>query len=78
MNYFSFKKIIEFKFVPEVLYYNLKQTKTNLPKYFHLSSLTLNLKPCAIPRVKKGQQKVKILNKTIGFCPSRSDYSSIA
>ena len=30
---------------------------------------------CAMPRAKKGLQKVPILNKTIGLCPSRSYYS---
>ena len=76
MKYFYFslvkKKIVEFEFV----HYKVKQTKTNLQK----KCPPLLLKPtdmcaCAMPRAKKGQQKVPILKKTIVICLSWSYYS---
>ena len=44
-----------------------KQTKANLQKYFHPSSLNhltqYCICACAMPRDKKGQQKVHIIDK---------------
>ena len=53
--------------------YKVKQTKTNLQKYFHPSSFNQLVDAhvhCAIPRDKQGQQKAKILKKMTGLCPS--------
>ena len=36
-----------------------------------------NICACAMPRAKKGQQKVPILKKTTGLCPSRSYYYGV-
>ena len=33
-----------------------------------------NICACAVPRAKNGQQKVPILKKRTGLCPSRSHY----
>ena len=78
MKYFSFlvlKKSLNLSLFMKFV----KQTKTNLQK----KCPPLLLKPtdmcaCAMPRAKKGQQKVPILKKTTGLCLSRSYYSMYA
>ena len=56
-------------------------SKTNKDKSTDIF-LPLLLKPtdiysCAMRRAKKGQQKVPILKKTTGLCPSRSYYYGV-
>ena len=46
------------------MHYKVKQTKTNLQKYFHLASLYQLI----YARAKKGLPKVQILKKTTGLC----------
>ena len=78
MNYFwflVFTKIIKFKFVHEVCIIQLKQTKTNLQKYLHPSSIKPPIYTRREPN--SGQQKVPILKKTTVLWPSRSYYSMV-
>ena len=58
------------------LFYELKQTKTNIKKYF--DPISLNHHICAhmqCQEPKKGQQKVQILKKTAVLWPFRRYYS---
>ena len=70
-------RILGFKFVHEVCFIKLnKQRKIYKNSSFashHLCSVQLHVH-CAMPRGKKGEQKVPILKKAIGLCPSRSYY----
>ena len=62
---------MEFKLVQEVCNKKEKQTKKNLQKYVHASSLNhfINAQvQCREP--KKGQQKVQTFKKTTVLCPS--------
>ena len=49
---------------------------SNKHKYTEIVPILLLTPPyicaCAMPRAQKGQQKVPILKKTTGLCPSRS------
>ena len=61
-------------------YYKVKQAKKNLQKYFHPSSLNLLIYAhvhCAMPRAKKGQQKITALMKSTVLCPCRCYYSML-
>ena len=68
--WFSFqKKIINLSLLMNVvLYCKRKQTKTNLQKYYHPSSLT-NWHICARALSRKGQQKVPTLRRRQSFAP---------
>ena len=73
-----FKKVLNLSWFMKFVY-KIKQTRTNLHKYHHPSSLTqlIYAHICTMPRAKKGQQKVPTLKKTTGLYPSRCYYSMI-
>ena len=67
-------KVRIMKFVLWSLYYEVKQRKTHLHKYFLLSSLNQLIDAhvqCREPKMPEGS----ILKKTTGLCPSRCYYS---